>query len=268
MVNTLLYDLQQLESGAAQPHTVLQELFNGQEKALNSSRAWTITTDTSPTKLQMSEGFIHVLGGTPAADFALNIPASSRTFKVRNNTLKVCTVQVTGAAGKRIIIPDGNEAVLQCDGADVSYLSSWAVTHKKADQQKTSDSTLADDLHLKFRMEVSTIYRVRGMIFFDTAATPDFKFSFVGPASPTLVRFSRLQCIAGGTPAEIIIDQAYPAAVTLVGTGTNGGYISFEGLIQNGVNAGNFAFQWAQNTSDAGATIVRGGSFLEHQKIG
>lgn len=141
----------------------------------------------------------------------------------------------------------------------------WTLVNKVSDESRTSNATLADDSALIFPMAANSKYTFRGTIFFDTGASGDFKWRHSGPASPTLVRLVRQWIIPGGTAfAGIAVDQAYSSAdLALTGTGTNGGVVWIEGIIQNGVNAGNFAFRWAQNTSDAVSTIVRAGSYLE-----
>jgi hypothetical protein len=140
---------------------------------------------------------------------------------------------------------------------------------KTADETKTSNATLAADGALVFAMDANSKYAVRGRVFFDTTATGDFKWRHTGPSSPALVRVKRQSLLPGASAlSNIALDTAYSAAdVTETGTGTTGGYIEFEGIIHNGVNAGNFQFQWAQNTSDAGNTTVRAGSSIEYRKV-
>lgn len=66
----------------------------------------------------------------------------------------------------------------------------------------------------------------------------------------------------------IAVDTAFSAAdLTLTGTGTNGGFVMLSGVVHNGANAGTFSFQWAQNTSDGTATVVRAGSYLEYSVV-
>lgn len=141
----------------------------------------------------------------------------------------------------------------------------WNTVKKAADQSKTSNAALANDADLVVPMLASAKYAVRGMIFFDTGATGDFKWRHVGPASPALVRIFR-QWIVPGTAlfAGLAVDTAFSAAdLAVAGTGTTGGVVQVEGVVHNGANAGSFAFAWAQNTSDVVATIVRAGSYLD-----
>jgi hypothetical protein len=134
---------------------------------------------------------------------------------------------------------------------------------KIADQNRTGTTTLADDDTLLVRVAANQQFIIRGKVFFDTIAAGDFKYGFSIPASPTLVRIRRLDCVAGGTPAFRAVDVANVATQSLAGTGTTGGYVEFVYLLHNGANAGNWAFQWAQDTSDGSNTTVRAGSYIE-----
>jgi hypothetical protein len=140
----------------------------------------------------------------------------------------------------------------------------WNSLVQHLDQAIINSNTMTNSTDLQFFMQANTNYRIRGTVFFDTTATGDFKYDFFAPSAPTLVRFSRYDCIAGGTPAPAAIDVATPGSTALAGAGTTGGYIRFEAIFQNAANAAAFAFQFAQNTAtnDTGA-IVRAGSWME-----
>lgn len=144
----------------------------------------------------------------------------------------------------------------------------WTVVAKQADEARNTTTTLADDAELGFDMEANAKYLVRWRIFFDTAATPDFKWGLTGPASPTRVRAERRAVAPGATAySGIGADAAYPSAVAVTGSGTTGGFVAGEAVVENGATAGRLAFAWAQNTSDGASTSVLRGSYLEHRKV-
>lgn len=142
--------------------------------------------------------------------------------------------------------------------------SNWTTLSKSSDQSVINSATLISDAVLRFTMSAATKYRIKGVVFYDTTAAGDFKYGFIGPASPTLVRASRMDCAAGGTPAKRVTDVVIPGSTSLTGTAVNGGFIMFDMIFHNGVNSALFAFQFAQNTAtnDTGA-IVRAGSYME-----
>jgi len=143
----------------------------------------------------------------------------------------------------------------------------WTTVSKAADQAKTADVTLANDSALVFTMAANTKYRIRARIHVSTAnGTPDFKSRLTGPASPTLMLMHwRNPNAASGLESAARMEAVYSATdYLLAGTAAFENVIYIDGYVHNGANAGTFAFQWAQNVSDAGATTVRAGSYLEY----
>ncbi len=143
----------------------------------------------------------------------------------------------------------------------------WIVNSKATDQSVINSAVLVDCNMLTASLAAQTKYRVWGEVWFDTTAAADFKYTFVGPASPTLVRGLIHSAIPGAALTLPTPLTAYPSAsgVSLVGTGTTGGYLLYSFTIHNGANAGTFAFRFAQNTAtaDTGA-IVRAGSYMSY----
>jgi hypothetical protein len=116
-------------------------------------------------------------------------------------------------------------------------------------------------------MAANTNYTIRIVVFFDTAATPDFKYALTGPAAPTYVRVRRHHVVPGSTANVDGMDTAATASTSVTGAAATGGFVEMIIAWQNGANAGTFAFQWAQNTSNASATTVRAGSYLEYMTL-
>ena len=140
----------------------------------------------------------------------------------------------------------------------------WTRIIKTQDQTKNSDTTYATDTDLQFRVDANRIYTIRLKIWFDTDATPDFKFQFTGPGSPTLLIAKGHYWIPGASADSDFFHTAFSTSVAVTGASSADGFIEADVLLQNGANMGVFALQWAQNTSDAGDTIVRGGSYIEY----
>ena len=144
----------------------------------------------------------------------------------------------------------------------------WNLLMKPGAEGRVSTTTLAADSVLTFPMEANKSYVFRAKIFYSSGATPGFKWRHAGPASPTFLAIEHRQIVPGAAAhSAIAVDTAYSAA-DINGSGTSSsGFIEMDGVIRNGVNAGNFSFQWAQNVSDVGATIVLAGSYLEWRKL-
>ena len=180
--------------------------------------------------------------GTPLTGIVTSLVAGSN-ISLSGSTGQV-TITATGAGGRTLV-------------------------SKTADQSITSDNTLNNDSQLLFPMLANTKYQFKLEVFFDTGTTPDFKWRHTGPASPTLVRIVERGSVPGSGTLSFNIATAYSTADnTLTSTsGTTGGYVTLEGIIHNGANAGDFHFQWSQNSSSATATTVRAGSYIEYVQV-
>lgn len=157
-------------------------------------------------------------------------------------------------------------------GADPSWATTWVIVPKTADQSKTSDTTLANDSALVFTAAANSKYHVRIKAFYDTVAAADFKYALsTGAMTVSLIRVHRRSYNSGataGTDAEVAtVDTAATGSTSLIGTGTDGGFIEFDVILHVGGTGGVFGFQWAQDTSTASNTTVRAGSVLEYLKV-
>lgn len=143
------------------------------------------------------------------------------------------------------------------------------LVNKTTTETIVSNAALHNDTVLLFPMLASSTYRFRMVAFYDSAAAADFKFRHTGPAAPVSVRIYRHTIVPAAVAlGNIAVDTAYSAAdVACLSASVNGGFVVMDGVIANGVNAGNFQFQWAQNTSNAGNTSVLAGSHLEWWKL-
>lgn len=176
------------------------------------------------------------------------------------NTLAKATI----TAGSGISVTNGNGSItIAATGGGGG--GQWTSVFKTADESKTSNSTFTDDPFMTFSVAANTKYSFRGKLFFNTASSsPGFKAQLTGPASPTKVRVKRTGIVAGGTALSAIqVDSAFSTSIALA-AGTGDGYLEFDGFLQNGANAGSVTIQWAQNFSNANATVLYAGSYIEY----
>jgi hypothetical protein len=138
---------------------------------------------------------------------------------------------------------------------------------KSADTSRASTTTYADDPHLTFQGVANQVYNVyiRGNFF--APVTPSIKFQFVFPSGT--FQGASWEYDPGTddwqpNPVAGAMSSASPAAlvVGLTGHATNNFPFRFEGRLALGITGGTCALQWAQNVSNASATIVRSGSWL------
>lgn len=146
-------------------------------------------------------------------------------------------------------------------------VSEWRIVRKTSPTTRTSTSTLAADPTLTVPIAANQSVIIRGVVYITSGVTPDFKYRITGPSGASEVRIDTINRAASGStgPANLF-DTAYHASdqvwtMAAAGSGAVNVYIE----VVNGVTAGNIAFEWAQNTSDASNTTVRQNSWWEYQ---
>lgn len=139
---------------------------------------------------------------------------------------------------------------------------------KTATETIQSDAVLGDDAALLFAMLANTTYRVRMSVAVTTTAAADFKFDVNGPAAATRVHILSVQTINGaGTPVSQGSSTYAGSAINMGFGSTADGHVIVDAIVENGANAGNLAFRWAQDTSTAANTSVLKGSWLEYAVV-
>lgn len=163
----------------------------------------------------------------------------------------------------------GKLAYIARHGNGVLSSAQWRTILKHTSTSRTANTTLASDPHLFFPMKSGRSYTVRGRIIGTSGATPDFKWDVTGPTGTTILYHGQIK--KTDTIATIVGDNggAYPTGKTVLQGGGGGLFeIEFNIDVLPATADGVFAFRWAQNTSDAGATIVVLGSYIEYIEFG
>jgi hypothetical protein len=152
----------------------------------------------------------------------------------------------------------------------------WTTAFKAADETITSDATLSMDASLRFSAAANTKYAFEIEVWFNTATAADFKFGLDGPASPTLV-YAHVDAIppddvsttlSNSNTKHAVFKSYETTGISLTSTTqTAAGYVRMRGILQNGANAANCGFTWAQGTSDAGNTTVLAGSYIRYTVV-
>lgn len=128
---------------------------------------------------------------------------------------------------------------------------------KSADESRSNDAVLQDDSELYFSIGANEKWTFRFVVQGQSGTTPDFKFAVTAP--------SGANCSVGS------IDPEGATSVANLGCGVSTGLVpgnntndiyEITGSISNGGTAGVVRLQWAQNVANAGATIVREGSYV------
>jgi len=128
---------------------------------------------------------------------------------------------------------------------------------KTADEVITSDSTLSDDAELVIALQANKVYHFYGSMYYKSGSTPDIKFACSIPAGATARRINdNWTALVKRNTSDFTVSSG-----AIAGTGNTDVQV-YEGFVIMAGTAGNFAFQWAQNISNAGETTVFAGSHI------
>jgi hypothetical protein len=137
-----------------------------------------------------------------------------------------------------------------------------------ADQTVTNSATLVTVP--QFTLGVGKYERVlfRMNIFYTTTLAGDLKYRVDVPASPTLYRMVPELIVPAATAVTtpgLITAEADGTGLSASGTD---GWLRITGMLNNGANAGDVIFQFAQNTATAAeSAVIRAGSFIEFMQF-
>ena len=143
--------------------------------------------------------------------------------------------------------------------ADVNKWFVPQLVVKGSDQSVTSSTTLVSDTALVLPLAANTLYNFDLSLLIVANDTAQFKMQLTGPAGATA-----LGGIMGfNTGASFgASSRGLANPVTFTGNGATVAPLWWRGTVQSAGTAGNFQFQWAQNTSNGTACTVKAGSSM------
>jgi hypothetical protein len=148
--------------------------------------------------------------------------------------------------------------------------STYAV-YANSDQSKTSDTTLADDAVLVATLSANKKYRLEFDVYWDSSATPDLKFDLNFTGTTTSIFYvvdnrsgptANLATISTSAAPQSFACTALNAVFTFNLSATSTVWERIVVGIEVGASGGTFSLRWAQNTSNASATVRRRNSCL------
>lgn len=132
-----------------------------------------------------------------------------------------------------------------------------------ADTSKTSNTTLGNVTGLAVAVAASTEYALDGYLAYTGNSTGDIKFAWTIPTG--LTGHWGISSDDTTTPGDLktSIATAYTTVITAGGGSLNA---TVKGYMLTS-NAGTLQLQFAQNTSDGTATVVKAGSWIRLTKL-
>lgn len=135
---------------------------------------------------------------------------------------------------------------------------------KTTDESVASSTTLQDDDELFLTLEANGVYEFEALLIITSDVTPDFKYLW-NEADGTF-DFTQTLWETGAAVSQDSINEI-SAALAVIVTGTTENFILIKGIIIAAGAGGTLQLQWAQNTSDAGSTVVKANSYLRLVKL-
>lgn len=143
--------------------------------------------------------------------------------------------------------------------------------YKTADESVTSSTTTQDDDHLFFPVAADEKWIVELTLFVTGADAGDLLFGLNAPSGSSNFRGGYHGLVSSATTTVNDLNaagnQTGPGVAFVGGTIATASVIRYFALIENGSTAGDVRLQWAQNVSDATATIILRGSYLIARKV-
>jgi hypothetical protein len=141
--------------------------------------------------------------------------------------------------------------------------------YKTTNEDKTNDTTLADDTELSISLEADSIYIFEIIAPYwtlDGTTTQGINF---GVSYPTGTTVEGHYDIAASANWQFIGRRFIQTTTRSYGGGNGGGeaQVRIKGTIDTAGTAGNFAFKWAQSASSANRTRVARGAYITATKI-
>lgn len=178
---------------------------------------------------------------------------------------------VDGHASTVFKIYPNETLILYSNGANwvSSVRGRWRTITKVSAEARASTTTVAVDSVLFFPVLNGRLYQFEFWItIFADNATPDFKYSLVGPSSSQARQIIRDTSATGVTVTptrDAVSSTSLPTNVAIINNGAVG-TLRLQGSFIPTAD-GTFALHWAQNTSDVGSTHILAGAickFLEN----
>lgn len=138
---------------------------------------------------------------------------------------------------------------------------------KATDESVDTSTTLQDDDDIALMViPTGANYSIDGVLLVDSnSVTPDFKFKLnLVSGTPAYLSMTHLSYDIGGA-AEAAASGALNTHVVAL-DGTNFKAIHLKGMVLASTEL-TITLQWAQNTSNATATILKAGSYLEFRRV-
>lgn len=215
-----------------------------------------------------SDKFYHVTGTTTVTGATSN-PAGQEVILIFDSALTLthnATSWILVGARSRVTLPGEVVRMLSLGSGNWQELGlSGALGYKSStsDQSVTNSTTFVDLTGVTDQIVANGTYDFEVKLPYTAGASGDLKYQVVGPTNCALNATFSGPALTTGDWTTLAGNSTSIASG--VGTAAEGGgttWITINGIIRNGANAGTLKIQFAQNTSNGTATTIHGGAFM------
>jgi hypothetical protein len=164
-----------------------------------------------------------------------------------------------------------SERVLDLSTGQWNFLRGLNIFARKAsDQSLTSNTTMTDDNAISVTVPIQSVYIIDLFLVYQSPTAADIKFTLVGPSGSTInwAPYSPDTSQTDFDHTTIDIGNYVAGdAVSAAGFGSNVA-VRIRGILITTTTSGTFKLQWAQQTSNGTATIMRTDTWLYLRKVG
>jgi len=216
----------------------------------------TVTSVTASSPLASSGG------ATP--DISLGTVGADKGGTGQSSLTLNNVILGNGTSAVQFVAPGTSGNLLTSDGTtwqSTAPASSWNLLKKTTNYSITSTIVNSNVPELTFSMAANKVYAVDMLLTLNVSAG-GYQIAINGPT----IGAGKIRAQAGamaGTTNSILAYETLVAssASTLIGL------LRISATITNGANSGTFAVRFRQNASNANASIVEAGSYLEYAEI-
>jgi hypothetical protein len=146
---------------------------------------------------------------------------------------------------------------------DARYLTGWQRLLETDGETIYSTTTLHSHPDLTFSVLANKNYHVRGRLIYITPAAADFKYRFLCDPDGYVIT-KRVHIVPNTSTLVPGFDVGTSPTTSILGAAGTVGWIEFDAVILNYASDRTWTFQFAQVTSNAGATTLNRGSYVEY----
>lgn len=229
-----------------------------------------VSGDTQDRVRIRADGRIDIGPGTGARDTNLYRSAAD-TLKTDDSLIVGSTLAVTGAAtiGSTLTVGGGLSLAGDLIVAGIGQVQN---AFRTSDLSRSSTTTTSADTQLTLPVVSGAKYRLSAVLFYGARDDTDLKFGWGAPGSSSLTWHGHCQATStSGTSGSAIYDAQTISTTGYAPGGAAANNTTIMVCLVHGFlvagGSGSLTLNWAQNTSNGTATVMKADSYIELLRV-